>query len=138
MNPLTPFRPTLSTSGSRTPGARRGLAVFALLTLSCVAPVTLFGCKRSETAEQQVELPPPINVDSVAASELTIPKKLSLTGTLRGQQETRSTQESRFAQTYLVLGNLYSQQGKKDKALEAWRKGASLFPNSTELRSKLQ
>jgi membrane fusion protein, multidrug efflux system len=88
MNPLTPLRPTLPTPGSCTPGARRGLAVFALLMLSCVAPVILFGCKGAETVEQQVELPPPIDVDSVAASELTIPKKLSLTGTLRGQQET--------------------------------------------------
>ena len=56
--------------------------------------------------------------------------------TLRGQQETKSAQDVKYAQTYMVLGNLYSQQGKKDKAMEAWRKGATLFPDHTGLRDK--
>ena len=56
--------------------------------------------------------------------------------TLRGQQEAKAGQDAKYAQTYMVLGNLYSQQGKKDKALEAWRKGATLFPDHTGLRDK--
>lgn len=57
--------------------------------------------------------------------------------TLRKQQETGgSATGPRQAQTYVVLGNLYSQQGKQDKALEAWRKGSELFPQNEDLKKK--
>ena len=55
---------------------------------------------------------------------------------LRGKQEGKATQDPKFAQTYLMLGNLYSQQGKKEKAMAAWRKGATLFPDNGQLRAK--
>ena len=57
--------------------------------------------------------------------------------TLRKQQEVRSSQDKKYAQTYMMLGNLYSQQGKKEKATEAWTKGATLFPNNAGLREKV-
>jgi len=40
------------------------------------------------------------------------------------------------AETYLYLGNLYEQLGQLDKAKEAWKKGASMFPTNAELASK--
>ena len=41
------------------------------------------------------------------------------------------------AQTYLFLGNMYQQQGQNEKALETWRQGFSLFPESMELAEQL-
>ena len=57
--------------------------------------------------------------------------------TLRGQQEGNATKDAKYARTYTMLGNLYSQQGKKDKAMEAWRQGAALFPDDATLRNKI-
>ena len=57
---------------------------------------------------------------------------------LRGQQEARSSQPKKYAETYLMLGNLYSQQGKTDKAKEYWRKGADLFPDHAGLKAKVK
>jgi hypothetical protein len=58
--------------------------------------------------------------------------------TLRSQQEGKAVQDVKYAQTYTVLGNLYSQQGKKDQAMATWRKGAALFPDNTTLRDKIR
>ena len=55
---------------------------------------------------------------------------------LRAQQE-EGPVEDRYAQTYLLLGNLYHQTGQGDKADEAWRHGASLFPEDESLSEKL-
>jgi tetratricopeptide (TPR) repeat protein len=55
---------------------------------------------------------------------------------LRGQQETGAP-APKFARTYLMLGNLYSQQGKAEKAKEVWGKGVALFPDHGQLREKL-
>jgi tetratricopeptide (TPR) repeat protein len=41
-----------------------------------------------------------------------------------------------FAQTHLMLGNMYQQIGEKEKALAAWKTGAALFPDDEELRKK--
>lgn len=58
--------------------------------------------------------------------------------TLRGQQESRTTQDAKYAQTYLTLGNLYSQQGQMEKAKSAWQSGATLFPLNAELAQKIK
>lgn len=55
---------------------------------------------------------------------------------LREQQESGPPQKH-FAQTYLYLGNLYSNQGKAEKAQEVWEKGLSLYPDFEELRNRL-
>lgn len=56
--------------------------------------------------------------------------------TLLGQQEKRPTSPE-FVNTYLLLGNLYAQSGKADKAAEIWKKGAALFPDHAGLKEKL-
>jgi tetratricopeptide (TPR) repeat protein len=55
---------------------------------------------------------------------------------LARQQEGMATKPS-HAQTWLYLGNLYEQLGQLDKAKEAWKKGASLFPQNADLAAKL-
>jgi tetratricopeptide (TPR) repeat protein len=54
---------------------------------------------------------------------------------LRDEQES-SAQRPEFAQTYLFLGNLHLQSGSRDKAVEVWRRGLELFPQSEELRQR--
>jgi tetratricopeptide (TPR) repeat protein len=56
--------------------------------------------------------------------------------TLVSQQEASGSTKEGYAQTYVFLGNLYQQQGKGDKALELWKKGAALFPDNAELKEK--
>lgn len=41
------------------------------------------------------------------------------------------------AQTYLLLGNLYQQQGDADKAKALWQEGYDLFPDDDDLGSKV-
>ena len=53
------------------------------------------------------------------------------------QQESSGNGRSDGLQTYLILGNLYSQQGKSEKALEVWKKGLAAFPQSKDLKDKL-
>lgn len=55
---------------------------------------------------------------------------------LRAQQE-EGPLEDRYAQTYLLLGNLYHQTGQGAKAEETWRSGLELFPDDEELSGKL-
>ncbi len=55
---------------------------------------------------------------------------------LRAQQEEQST-EPRFAQTYLLLGNLYANQGKSENAREIWQRGAELYPDEDDFREVL-
>ena len=45
--------------------------------------------------------------------------------------------EPHHAQTYVVLGNLYSGQGKADLALQTWQAGLDLFPGDGELTAKV-
>ncbi|HET6202718.1 MAG TPA: hypothetical protein VFI25_07935 [Planctomycetota bacterium] len=56
--------------------------------------------------------------------------------TLVEQQEAGPLQPS-YAQTYLLLGNLYLQSGAGDKATAVWQKGLALFPANAELRARL-
>lgn len=41
------------------------------------------------------------------------------------------------AQTYLMLGNLYAQSGKADKALAIWQQGLAAFPDNAALKDKI-
>ncbi len=56
---------------------------------------------------------------------------------LLDQQEETATRPE-FAMTYLFLGNLYQANGEKERALETWRDGLELFPDSDELRRALE
>ena len=58
--------------------------------------------------------------------------------TLHGQQEARTSQSPKYVQTYLMLGNLYSQQGEMEKAKGAWQSGATMFPLNAELTQKVK
>ena len=54
------------------------------------------------------------------------------------EQQERATPEGNHAYTYLFLGNLYDQTGEREKALETWKRGATRFPKSDELRGKTE
>lgn len=41
------------------------------------------------------------------------------------------------AQTHVLLGNMYMSMGQKDKALAAWQKGLSIFPDNDELKKQI-
>ncbi len=56
---------------------------------------------------------------------------------LRAQQAQLAT-EPQFAETYLLLGNLYRELGELDKARAAWKEGLSLFPDDSELAEQVQ
>lgn len=55
---------------------------------------------------------------------------------LRGQQA-NSASRPEFAQTYLILGNMYQQSGRMDEARAAWQDGANRFPSNADLRGQL-
>ena len=63
------------------------------------------------------------------------PKAIEQFEILRAQQEERSP-EPRFAETYLLLGNLYATRGDDEKARAAWSRGREFFPEDEDLRSK--
>lgn len=54
------------------------------------------------------------------------------------KQQESSVPEPRHAATYLFLGNLYLQQGKRDRAEEIWKRGLQRFPQSKELKARLK
>ncbi len=63
------------------------------------------------------------------------PEAIAHFETLVQAQEGRAP-EPRFAQTYLLLGNLYAQTGKADRAREVWERGLRYFPTDSELMAK--
>ena len=65
------------------------------------------------------------------------PESIHQFETLIAQQES-STARPEHAKSYLYLGNLYLGQGKGQKALDVWRRGASLFPEDSELSARLE
>jgi len=65
------------------------------------------------------------------------PESIRQFETLIAQQESSSARPE-HAKSYLYLGNLYLGQGKGEKALEVWRRGASLFPEDRELSARLE
>lgn len=57
--------------------------------------------------------------------------------TLIEQQERRSPQPG-YASTYVLLGNVYAQQGEMGKAREVWQRGLKQFPDNGDLKVKLK
>ncbi|MEX1025241.1 MAG: hypothetical protein WD226_09205 [Planctomycetota bacterium] len=47
-------------------------------------------------------------------------------------------EEERTPDPYLMLGNLYSQTGERERAIEIWRNGLALFPDHAGLRRQLE
>lgn len=56
--------------------------------------------------------------------------------TLLQQQEAQAPQPQ-FAQTYAWMGDAYQKYGYADYAKQIWQRGAGLFPQNQELKSKL-
>ena len=57
--------------------------------------------------------------------------------TLMTQQEADpSPRHTGYVQTYLMLGNMYSQQGKATEAKEVWQRGLRFHPDNDELKAK--
>lgn len=54
------------------------------------------------------------------------------------KQQEDQPREGRFAKTYLLLGNIFSSQGKPEKAQQIWGRGAALHPDHMELASRLR
>jgi tetratricopeptide (TPR) repeat protein len=42
-----------------------------------------------------------------------------------------------FAQSYLFLGNMYTQVGDKEKALATWQAGLALFPGNAQIQKQI-
>ena len=53
------------------------------------------------------------------------------------QQELGGQLEPEYAQTYFLLGNLYQEQGDKEKALAIWEQGLGYFPNDESLSGQI-
>lgn len=52
-------------------------------------------------------------------------------------QQEKKKPTPQFEQSYIVLGNLYSSQGKMDEAKKVWQRGLQRFPNSDQLKGAL-
>ena len=46
--------------------------------------------------------------------------------------------DPKHAQSYLLLGNLYQQQGRLEEAQQAWANGAAMFPENEDLAAQIQ
>ena len=57
--------------------------------------------------------------------------------TLLEQQKT-GPQKPEYAETYRLLGNLYSEQGKAEEARKIWEEGLRRFPQDEDLRKRLR
>jgi tetratricopeptide (TPR) repeat protein len=53
------------------------------------------------------------------------------------EQQGQGSSDPKFAQTWLLLGNLYQQIGKSDQALAAWQKGLAIFPDNAQLAQQI-
>jgi len=56
---------------------------------------------------------------------------------LMDRQE-RVAPSAEHAYTYFFLGNMYEQNGQREQALAAWQRGLERFPDSTDLRAKVE
>ncbi len=52
-------------------------------------------------------------------------------------QQSHQPAQPQFAQTHLLLGNLYEQSGNHERAVQAWQQGLQQFPDNPELRKQL-
>ena len=66
------------------------------------------------------------------------PEAVSNFQTLIAQQEKSGVTQPHYAQSYLLLGNLYLQQGKTDLAMQTYQQGLGLFPDHGDLKSQLE
>ena len=57
---------------------------------------------------------------------------------LVGQQANTGLNEPKYAQTHLLLGNMYQQSGKLEQAIASWEAGLAAFPGSEELLAQLE
>ncbi len=105
----------------------------------------VFGEKADEAYDRALEIDPEHWEArfSKAVSLSNWPAFLGKTGeaihqfeTLITQQENRSP-EDHYEQTYYFLGNMYLQTGETAKALEAWRRGIAVFPDSEMLLGQI-
>jgi tetratricopeptide (TPR) repeat protein len=53
------------------------------------------------------------------------------------EQQSAQAQEPKFANTHLLLGNMYQQAGDMQKAVAAWNAGLSLFPGNEALKKQI-
>lgn len=53
------------------------------------------------------------------------------------EQQSQQPSDPKFAQTWLLLGNLYQQLGKMDQALATWQKGLAIFPDNASLMQQI-
>lgn len=53
-------------------------------------------------------------------------------------QQADMERDPQHAQTYLLLGNLYQQNGKPDKAIETWQRGLERYPDDDGLIGQLE
>ncbi|MCA9321858.1 MAG: hypothetical protein KDB53_14040 [Planctomycetes bacterium] len=53
------------------------------------------------------------------------------------EQQRQMPASDQHAQTYLLLGNMYLQQGQTEKARATWREGLERFPRDESLKSQL-
>ncbi len=106
----------------------------------------VFGEKADEAYDRALEIDPEHWEArfSKAVSLSNWPAFLGKTGeaihqfeTLITQQESRSP-EPHYEQTYYFLGNMYLQTGETAKALEAWRRGIAIFPDSEMLLGQIE
>jgi tetratricopeptide (TPR) repeat protein len=45
--------------------------------------------------------------------------------------------DTKFAQTWLLLGNMYQQTGRGEQAMATWQKGLALFPGNAALQEQI-
>lgn len=64
------------------------------------------------------------------------PQAIANFETLVAQQQ-GEPQQPHFAQTHLMLGNMYLQMGDQAKALAAWQHGLELFPDNVQLQQQI-
>jgi len=53
------------------------------------------------------------------------------------EQQASQPSDPKFAQTWLLLGNMYQQTGRMDQALATWQKGLALFPGNEALQAQI-
>lgn len=54
------------------------------------------------------------------------------------ERQANLPRDEKHAQSYLMLGNLYQQQGRLEEAQQAWANGAQMFPENAELQQHVQ
>lgn len=54
------------------------------------------------------------------------------------ERQANLPRDPKHAQSYLMLGNLYQQQGRMEEAQQAWATGAQMFPENGELQQHVQ